>query len=52
MGGDWHDLGGAVAAESSELVSLQPLFRIDDVAERGWAADWVWILTRERIALS
>jgi type IV secretion system protein VirB4 len=50
MGGDWHDLGGAVAGESSEFVSLQPLARIDDVAERGWAADWISsILTRERI---
>src|SRR5579872_5191975 len=34
MGGDWHDLGGAVAGESSEFVSLQPLATIDDVAER------------------
>jgi type IV secretion system protein VirB4 len=50
MGGDWHDLGGAVAGESSEFVSLQPLAGIDDVAERGWAADWISsILTRERI---
>jgi type IV secretion system protein VirB4 len=53
MGGDWHDLGGALAGESSEFVSLQPLAGIDDVAERGWAADWISsILTRERIEVT
>jgi type IV secretion system protein VirB4 len=41
MGGDWHDLGGALAGETSEFVSLQPLARVDDVAERGWAAEWI-----------
>ncbi|MGY4281920.1 type IV secretion/conjugal transfer VirB4 family ATPase [Bradyrhizobium sp. LM2.7] len=50
-GGDWHDLGGAL--ESSEFVALQPLARIDDVGERGWASDWIAsILTRERIEVS
>src|SRR5215471_11424580 len=53
MGGDWHDLGGAVAGGSSEFVSLQPLARIDDVAERGWAAEWIGsILARERIEVT
>ncbi|MET4218769.1 type IV secretion/conjugal transfer VirB4 family ATPase [Bradyrhizobium sp. LB14.3] len=51
MGGDWHDLGGAL--ESSELVALQPLARIDDIGERGWASDWIAsILTRERIEVT
>ena len=50
MGGDWHDLGGAVAGETGEFVSLQPLAAIDDVSERGWAAEWVAsILSREKI---
>jgi type IV secretion system protein VirB4 len=50
MGGDWHDLGGAVAGETDEFVSLQPLADIDDVSERGWAAEWVAsILSREKI---
>ncbi|UPK28097.1 conjugal transfer protein TrbE [Bradyrhizobium sp. 195] len=50
-GGDWHDLGGAL--ESSEFVALQPLARIDDVGERGWASDWIAsILTRERIEVT
>jgi type IV secretion system protein VirB4 len=50
MNGDWHDLGGAVAGETDEFVSLQPLAGIDDVSERGWAADWVAsILSREKI---
>jgi type IV secretion system protein VirB4 len=53
MGGDWHDLGGALAGESSEFVSLQPLAGIDDVAERGWAAEWIGsILARERIEVT
>src|SRR5271154_1325066 len=50
MGGDWHDLGGAIAGETSEFVCLQPLAGIGDVAERGWAAEWISsILARERI---
>jgi type IV secretory pathway VirB4 component len=53
MGGDWHDLGGAVAGESWQFVCLQPLAKIDDVAERAWAADWVSaILSRERIEMT
>ncbi|MDR6624445.1 conjugal transfer protein TrbE [Caulobacter segnis] len=35
MGGVFHDLGGDAAP------SLQPLARIDDPAERGWAAEWL-----------
>ena len=30
MGGDWHDLGGALAGDAAEPVALQPLARIDD----------------------
>ncbi|WP_314957236.1 conjugal transfer protein TrbE [Bradyrhizobium cosmicum] len=53
MGGAWHDLGGAVGGDSAEFVALQPLARIDDVAERGWAADWIAsILARERIEVT
>ncbi|MCP3463338.1 conjugal transfer protein TrbE [Bradyrhizobium sp. CCGUVB23] len=53
MGGDWHDLGGAVAGEVSEFVSLQPLARVDNPADRGWAAEWITsILTRERIEVT
>ncbi|MGF1623940.1 MAG: conjugal transfer protein TrbE [Alphaproteobacteria bacterium] len=50
MGGDWHDLGGALAEDVVEPVALQPLARIDDAAERGWAAEWVAsILLREGV---
>ncbi|MEI3853643.1 MULTISPECIES: conjugal transfer protein TrbE [unclassified Ensifer] len=50
IGGDWHDLGGGLTESS---VSLQPLARLDDVAERAWAADWiVTILHREGVAIS
>jgi type IV secretion system protein VirB4 len=30
MGGDWHDLGGALAEDASEPVALQPLAQIYD----------------------
>jgi len=46
MGGDWHDLGGSLFAseagrEDDSGVLLQPLARIDDAAERAWAAEWL-----------
>jgi type IV secretion system protein VirB4 len=41
MGGDWHDLGRALAEGALEPVALQPLALIDDPAERTWAAEWV-----------
>lgn len=48
MGGDWHDLGGGLTEGSADSVALQPLSRIDEAAERAWAADWiVAILMRE-----
>src|SRR5690348_16917783 len=44
---------GAVSGDAAEAVSLQPLARIDGVAERGWAAEWIAsILTRERIEVT
>lgn len=53
MGGDWHDLGGAVGGEAQDFVALQPLARVDHVAERGWASDWVAsILAREHIEVT
>ncbi len=42
MGGDWQDLGGALHdAGSAGSVALQPLARIDEAAERAWAAEWL-----------
>jgi type IV secretion/conjugal transfer VirB4 family ATPase len=53
MGGDWHDLGGALSGHGSGSTALQPLASIDDSAERGWAAQWiVAILTREKISVT
>ncbi|MFG1230369.1 conjugal transfer protein TrbE [Xanthobacter wiegelii] len=50
MGGDWHDLGGSLAEDS---FALQPLARVDELAERTWAADWiVAILTREGLSIT
>ncbi|QYA11919.1 conjugal transfer protein TrbE [Rhizobium sp. AB2/73] len=53
MGGDWHDLGGGLTEGSADSVALQPLSRIDEAAERAWAADWVVaILMRESIQIT
>ncbi|MBN9533238.1 MAG: conjugal transfer protein TrbE [Alphaproteobacteria bacterium] len=52
MGGDWHDLGGALAEDASEPVALQPLAQIDDAGERAWAAEWLAaILAREGVTV-
>jgi type IV secretion system protein VirB4 len=52
MGGDWHDLGGALSDDAAEPVALQPLARIDDASERAWAAEWLAaILAKEGVAV-
>ena len=53
MGGDWHDLGGALADDVAEPVALQPLARIDEAGERAWAADWIaTLLARETVLVT
>ena len=53
MAGDWHDLGGGLTEGSPDGVALQPLSRIDEAAERAWAADWiVAILMRESVQIT
>jgi type IV secretion/conjugal transfer VirB4 family ATPase len=53
MGGDWHDLGGALSDDAIAPVALQPLAAIDDAAERTWAAQWVAaILGREGVTVT
>ena len=53
MGGDWHDLGGALSEDTSEPVTLQPLALIEDVSERGWAAEWLSaILAAEKVSVT
>ncbi|WP_395023286.1 conjugal transfer protein TrbE [Dongia sp.] len=53
MHGDWHDLGGGLTDGSETSVSLQPLARIEETAERAWAADWiVAILIREGVTIT
>ncbi|EGP10317.1 conjugative transfer protein TrbE [Bradyrhizobiaceae bacterium SG-6C] len=53
MGGDWHDLGGALSEDRSSPVSLQPLVGIDDLSERAWASEWIAaLLAREKIAIT
>ncbi|PEQ10388.1 conjugal transfer protein TrbE [Novosphingobium sp. PC22D] len=41
MGGDWQDLGGGLSDDNDGGVQLQPLSKIDDSAERAWAAEWL-----------
>jgi len=51
MGGDWHDLGGAISESTTEGVALQPLAGIHAAAERAWAVEWLaGILGREGVA--
>jgi len=53
MGGDWHDLGGALAEDGSEPVALQPLAEITSADERAWAADWLAaLLQRESLTVT
>ena len=53
MGGDWHDLGGGLTEGDDQSVSLQPLSRLEEAAERAWAADWVVaILMREGVEIT
>jgi type IV secretion system protein VirB4 len=53
MGGDFHDLGGALADDQDSTVALQPLATIDDPAERAWAAEWLaGVLEREGVPVT
>src|SRR6202011_5955808 len=53
MGGDWHDLGGALSDDAIEPVALQPLAAILDPAEQAWAAEWIAaILAREGVTVT
>ncbi len=53
MGGDWHDLGGALAEKVAEPVALQPLAHIDEAGERAWAAEWIAaLLAREGLTIT
>jgi type IV secretion/conjugal transfer VirB4 family ATPase len=53
MGGDFHDLGGALIGEGAAAVTLQPLACIDDEGERVWAAAWLAaLLAREGVTVT
>ena len=53
MGGDWHDLGGALSEDAEEPVALQPLARIDEYVEEAWAAEWIEaLLAREGVTIT
>ena len=51
-GGDWQDLGTSLSDDSTGTVLLQPLARIDEPAERNWAAEWLQaILTAQGVTV-
>jgi type IV secretion system protein VirB4 len=51
-GGDWQDLGRSLYDGAAATVFLQPLARIDDPAERAWAAEWLAaLLDSEGVAI-
>ncbi|PWB80542.1 MAG: conjugal transfer protein TrbE [Methylocystaceae bacterium] len=53
MGGDWNDLGGALAEDAIDPVALQPLARINELAERAFASEWLAaILARENVTVT
>jgi type IV secretion system protein TrbE len=53
MGGDWHDLGGALSDHAIDPVALQPLAAVPDPAEQVWAAEWMAaILGREGVTVT
>jgi type IV secretory pathway VirB4 component len=53
MGGDWHDLGGALAGDDGSAVALQPPARVDDAGERAGAAEWLaTLLARETVTVT
>jgi type IV secretion system protein TrbE len=56
MGGDFHDLGGALSSEAGEgeaPVALQPLARVNEAGERAWAAEWLAaLLAREGVVIT
>ncbi len=53
MGGDWHDLGGALSDNAIEPVALQPLSEIDEPGQRAWAAAWLTgVLSREGMSVT
>ena len=51
-GGDWQDLGTSLADDGAGAVLLQPLARINEPAERNWAAEWLQaILSAEGVTV-
>ncbi len=53
MGGDWNDLGGALAEGTVDPVALQPLARVDEISERAFASEWLAaILARENVTVT
>ncbi|MBC2665767.1 conjugal transfer protein TrbE [Novosphingobium flavum] len=55
MGGAHHalGLGDSVDYGAGETLAFQPLRRIDDAAERSWAAEWITaLLAHEKVAVT
>ena len=51
MGGAHHALG--LGSDAGDALAFQPLRRIDDAAERSWAAEWIAaLLEAEKVAVT
>jgi type IV secretion system protein VirB4 len=51
MGGAHHALG--MGADAGDTLAFQPLRRIDDAAERSWAAEWIAaLLAHEKVLVT
>jgi type IV secretion system protein VirB4 len=52
-GGDWQDLGASLASDEQGAMQLQPLARLDEPAELGWASEWLLaILAAEGVTVT
>jgi type IV secretion/conjugal transfer VirB4 family ATPase len=53
MGGAHHALGSAAEGEGEGVLAFQPLRRVDEALERGWAAEWLGaLLEQQKVAVT
>ncbi len=53
MGGAHHSLGASASGAGEEMLAFQPLRRIDDPAQRSWAAEWIAaLLVHENVVVT
>jgi type IV secretion system protein VirB4 len=53
MGGAHHALGSGDAQDGGQALAFQPLRRIDESGQRGWAAEWIAaLLSHEKVQVT